>query len=198
MSLNVFWFIPTHGDSRYLGTTTGARPVNYDYMRQVAVAADTLGYDGVLLPTGRSCEDAWVTASSLISATQRLKFLVAMGEREVASDSVVGALWPDLDGDAGHAFESTLHRLRKLLRRDDAILHVDGRLTLNPQLVWVDAWALEHQLGRAEEAFGSAGEARRSLPQDMAGDVAPGEPVTVRLGEGHHHHLFGASGRSVD
>ena len=78
MSLNVFWFIPTHGDSRYLGTTTGARPVNYDYMRQVAVAADTLGYDGVLLPTGRSCEDAWVTASSLISATQRLKFLVAI------------------------------------------------------------------------------------------------------------------------
>lgn len=78
MSLNVFWFIPTHGDSRYLGTTTGARPVNFDYMRQVAVAADTLGYDGVLLPTGRSCEDAWVTASSLISATQKLKFLVAV------------------------------------------------------------------------------------------------------------------------
>lgn len=78
MSLHVFWFIPTHGDSRYLGTTQGARPVNYDYMRQVAVAADTLGYDGVLLPTGRSCEDAWVVASSLIGATQRLKFLVAI------------------------------------------------------------------------------------------------------------------------
>ncbi len=78
MSLNVFWFIPTHGDSRYLGTTHGARPVNYDYMRQVAVAADTLGYDGVLLPTGRSCEDAWVVASSLIGATQKLKFLVAI------------------------------------------------------------------------------------------------------------------------
>ncbi|MES2935690.1 MAG: LLM class flavin-dependent oxidoreductase [Pseudomonadota bacterium] len=76
--MNVFWFIPTHGDSRYLGTTHGARPVNYDYMRQVAVAADTLGYDGVLLPTGRSCEDAWVVASSLIGATQKLKFLVAI------------------------------------------------------------------------------------------------------------------------
>ena len=42
------------------------------------MAADTLGYEGVLLPTGRSCEDAWVVASSLIAATQRLKFLVAM------------------------------------------------------------------------------------------------------------------------
>ena len=78
MSFNVFWFIPTHGDSRYLGTSQGARPVDADYLRQVAVAADTLGYDGVLLPTGRSCEDAWVVASSLISVTQKLKFLVAI------------------------------------------------------------------------------------------------------------------------
>ncbi len=78
MSLNVFWFLPTHGDSRYLGTTNGARPVDFDYLRQIATAADTLGYDGVLLPTGRSCEDAWVTAASLIGATQRLKFLVAL------------------------------------------------------------------------------------------------------------------------
>jgi alkanesulfonate monooxygenase len=78
MSLNVFWFLPTHGDSRYLGTGQGARPVNYDYLRQVAVAADSQGYDGVLIPTGRSCEDPWVVASSLIGATQNLKFLVAI------------------------------------------------------------------------------------------------------------------------
>ena len=78
MSLNIFWFLPTHGDSRYLGTTQGARAVDHDYLRQVAVAADTLGYEGVLLPTGRSCEDAWVVASSLIGETRNLKFLVAV------------------------------------------------------------------------------------------------------------------------
>lgn len=78
MSLQLFWFIPTHGDSRYLGTSKGARAVDADYLKQVAVAADTLGYDGVLLPTGRSCEDAWVVASSLIHATKQLKFLVAV------------------------------------------------------------------------------------------------------------------------
>jgi len=76
--MNLFWFIPTHGDSRYLGTSEGARAVDAAYVRQVAVAADTLGYEGVLLPTGRSCEDAWVVASSLIPATQRLRFLVAL------------------------------------------------------------------------------------------------------------------------
>jgi alkanesulfonate monooxygenase len=76
--MQVFWFIPTHGDSRYLGTTTGARAADFNYFNQIAVAADTLGYEGVLLPTGRSCEDAWVVASSLIGATRRLKFLVAI------------------------------------------------------------------------------------------------------------------------
>ena len=76
--MKVFWFIPTHGDSRYLGTAEGARAADFDYFRQIAVAADTLGYEGVLLPTGRSCEDAWVVASSLIGATRRLKFLVAV------------------------------------------------------------------------------------------------------------------------
>jgi alkanesulfonate monooxygenase len=76
--MEVFWFIPTHGDSRYLGTSRGARVADFDYFRQIAVAADTLGYEGVLLPTGRSCEDAWVVAASLIGATKRLKFLVAI------------------------------------------------------------------------------------------------------------------------
>ncbi|GAB6848674.1 MULTISPECIES: FMNH2-dependent alkanesulfonate monooxygenase [Paraburkholderia] len=76
--MNVFWFIPTHGDTRYLGTSEGARAADLPYFQQIAAAADTLGYEGVLLPTGRSCEDAWVVASSLIAATKRLKFLVAI------------------------------------------------------------------------------------------------------------------------
>ncbi len=76
--MQVFWFIPTHGDSRYLGTSEGARQVDHDYLKQIAQAADTLGYEGVLIPTGRSCEDPWVVASSLLPVTKRLKFLVAV------------------------------------------------------------------------------------------------------------------------
>lgn len=78
MGMKVFWFIPTHGDGRYLGTTHGARAVDYDYMQQIASAADRLGFEGVLIPTGSSCEDPWVVASSLIPVTKRLKFLVAV------------------------------------------------------------------------------------------------------------------------
>lgn len=76
--MHLFWFIPTHGDSRYLGTQQGARAAGFDYFRQVAIAADSLGYEGVLIPTGRSCEDSWIVAASLIEATRRLKFLVAL------------------------------------------------------------------------------------------------------------------------
>lgn len=76
--MKIFWFIPTHGDSRYLGSARGARIADLAYFKQIAIAADTLGYEGVLLPTGRSCEDPWIVAASLIDATRRLKFLVAL------------------------------------------------------------------------------------------------------------------------
>ena len=75
---NVLWFLPTHGDSRYLGTTKGGRPVDLGYLKQVATAADSLGYYGVLIPTGRSCEDSWIVASALAPLTERLRYLVAV------------------------------------------------------------------------------------------------------------------------
>ena len=47
-------------------------------MKQIALTVEHLGYEGVLIPTGRSCEDPWITAASLIDTTQKLKFLVAL------------------------------------------------------------------------------------------------------------------------
>ncbi len=76
--MKIFWFLPTHGDGRFLGTSHGGRAVNLNYLRQIASAADDLGYEGVLVPVGRSCEDPWVVASALIAETERLKFLVAL------------------------------------------------------------------------------------------------------------------------
>ncbi|HSC79808.1 MAG TPA: FMNH2-dependent alkanesulfonate monooxygenase [Chitinolyticbacter sp.] len=76
--MKLFWFLPTHGDGRYLGTQHGARTVDHRYLAQIAQAADRLGFEGVLIPTGRSCEDSWVVAASLAPLTERLKFLVAI------------------------------------------------------------------------------------------------------------------------
>ncbi len=76
--MDILWFIPSHGDTRYLGTTISQRVASPEYLIQVAQAIDALGYSGALLPTGAICEDAWVVASSLISVTKRMKFLVAV------------------------------------------------------------------------------------------------------------------------
>ncbi len=76
--MEIFWFIPSHGDGRYLGTTEGSRQPSLAYLSQVVRAIDDLGFHGALLPTGRECEDAWVVASALISQTSRMKFLVAV------------------------------------------------------------------------------------------------------------------------
>jgi alkanesulfonate monooxygenase len=82
-----FWFLPTGGDSRSIVGASHASshhtvPANYRaptrrYLAEVARAADRLGYEGVLTPTGTWCEDAWLTASALLAETERLKFLVA-------------------------------------------------------------------------------------------------------------------------
>lgn len=76
--LDVFWFLPTAGDGRYLGSDQGNRQPDNAYLREIAVATDRLGYDGVLLPTGQFCEDSWITAASVAPFTRRLKYLVAI------------------------------------------------------------------------------------------------------------------------
>jgi alkanesulfonate monooxygenase len=93
---NILWFLPTHGDGHYLGTTTGGRDVNFNYLRQIAQAADQLGYYGVLLPTGRSCEDSWIVASSVAPFTERLRYLVAV-RPGLQSPSVAARMTATLD-----------------------------------------------------------------------------------------------------
>jgi alkanesulfonate monooxygenase len=78
MSPDIFWFLPTSGDTRYLGKSDFGRPATNAYLRQIAVTAEDLGYDGLLIPTGSSCLDPWVTAASLVPVTRRIKLLVAL------------------------------------------------------------------------------------------------------------------------
>src|SRR4051812_19776523 len=71
----------THGG--VIGAHTDAkaaslRPATLDYLGQLARAVDSLGFDGVLTPTGAHCEDAWLVAAALMAQTTRLKFLVAL------------------------------------------------------------------------------------------------------------------------
>jgi len=76
--LRLFWFLPTAGDGPYLASQEGWRPAEISYLQAIAQAADRLGFEGVLLPTGPSCLDGWTLASSLAPLTRDLKFLVAL------------------------------------------------------------------------------------------------------------------------
>jgi len=76
--ISALWFLPTFGDGRYLGSPQSARGGDFPYLKQIALAADSLGFEGVLIPTGRACEDSWLLASALAPLTERLKFLVAV------------------------------------------------------------------------------------------------------------------------
>ncbi|MCU1398661.1 MAG: Alkanesulfonate monooxygenase [Acidimicrobiales bacterium] len=80
MTIKIHWFLPTAGDSRTVvpfGPEGHRRAPTIDYLAQIAQAADRLGYEGVLTPTGTWCEDAWLVTAALIRETERLKFLVA-------------------------------------------------------------------------------------------------------------------------
>jgi alkanesulfonate monooxygenase len=86
MTVHLHWFLPTSGDgrtiverfhaNRSLGPGAPREP-SIDYLAQIARAAEQLGFEGVLTPTGTWCEDAWLTTAALIRETTRLKFLVA-------------------------------------------------------------------------------------------------------------------------
>jgi alkanesulfonate monooxygenase len=100
MTLTFDWFLPTSGDGRTIfgrghslpldrpGASDGARPgrasayaaerePDLEYLGQVARAAERLGFAAVLTPAGTWGEDAWLATAALITATSRLKFLVA-------------------------------------------------------------------------------------------------------------------------
>ena len=86
-----------HGDGRYLGSQTGARHVTLSYLTQIAQAADDLGYFGMLLPTGKSCEDSWVVASSMIPLTKRVRFLVAVAAGGLSEPSMTARMAATFD-----------------------------------------------------------------------------------------------------
>ena len=103
--LTFHWFLPTSGDGRAIvgrghsipmgppgplrapvagpsgpgpaAAADAVRPPDLEYLAQVARAAEQVGFEAVLTPTGTWCEDSWLVTAALIAHTTRLKFLVA-------------------------------------------------------------------------------------------------------------------------
>ncbi|HUF21925.1 MAG TPA: bacterial transcriptional activator domain-containing protein [Burkholderiales bacterium] len=128
---------------------------------------------GLLPPRGESCENwPWqvkvrifdgleveVEGRPLVFSRKAqkkplelLSALVAEGSPGVDRGLLAQHLWPDSEGDAAEsALRMNLHRLRKLLRRDEAIVMQDGKVRLNDRVAWVDAWVFEAACAELEE-----------------------------------------------
>jgi alkanesulfonate monooxygenase len=86
MALKFHWFLPTQGDGRGLietgespppGVAGGLREPSLAYLSRIATAAEDLGFEAALTPTGGWCDDAWVVTAMLSQLSERLKFLIA-------------------------------------------------------------------------------------------------------------------------
>jgi LuxR family transcriptional regulator, maltose regulon positive regulatory protein len=71
-----------------------------------------------------------------------LKVLISLGGRDVRWEQIADSMWPQAE-DAKGSFNQTLKRTRDVLEDHGALLHGDRRLSLNPELVWVDLWGLD-------------------------------------------------------
>ncbi len=72
-----------------------------------------------------------------------LKALLLAPESGQTQQVIADHLWPDV-ADARASLNVTIHRLRKLLGNDDAVIVTGGKLSINRQLIWSDVDALTY------------------------------------------------------
>ena len=110
-----------------------------------------LGQFALELPTR---EPGASGARSQSRALELLKALIAFGGRQIPLERIADALWPRIDSDyAQRSLTTTLHRLRKLLGDDSAIVLQEGKLSLHAHKFWIDSWALEQALTECRALF---------------------------------------------
>ena len=85
MSVDFGWFLPTNGDGPHLANSGLPRPPTFmqdyrpatpAYLRGVACAAESAGFDSLLLPMAAGFEDPWLVSAQLARATRRIVFIV--------------------------------------------------------------------------------------------------------------------------
>jgi LuxR family transcriptional regulator, maltose regulon positive regulatory protein len=86
-----------------------------------------------------------------------LSFLISVGQGGVFREKAAYRLWPNSDGDrAIQNLNTTLHRLRKLVGNDHAVILNNQQLSLNPMLCWVDSWHFEWLGQQVEKTMSSS------------------------------------------
>jgi ATP/maltotriose-dependent transcriptional regulator MalT/two-component SAPR family response regulator len=93
-----------------------------------------------------------------------LKALIALGGERVSEAVLTDAIWPDSEADAAHnSLKTSVHRLRQLLGRADAIEIAQGTISLNRACCWVDAWEVDTLLSSAPKSHDRLDRLRRGI-----------------------------------
>jgi pentatricopeptide repeat protein len=128
-----------------------------------------------------------------------LKALIAYRSEAVPEPWLCDSLWGDEEADAARqVLGVTVSRLRKLLGRDDAVGQQGGKIWLDRQVCWVDAWRFE-ALAQSQDA-----DAVRDALNLYAGAFLPedeGEPGSVAMRErlrGRFIHALATNGKALE
>jgi len=94
-----------------------------------------------------------ITFSSGIKPQRRpldlLKLLVLADAAPIGAGELADKMWPDSDGDtARNCLQVAVHRLRRLLGHEQAVLVHDRKLHLNRTLCAVDLWEFEAEVAQ--------------------------------------------------
>ena len=119
---------------------------------QPVVSVCLLGVPNVQIESsGRSAGNG----SGFIRRRKPLELLavwVAAGRRPIEASALGDRLWPDADGDtSARNLKVTIHRLRDLLGRREAVVWRNGCLSIDESLVWIDVSALGDLLAELEK-----------------------------------------------
>lgn len=86
-----------------------------------------------------------------VKPLELLQYLIMNNGKAIEFDQIGAVLWPEAPGDYAHrTLDITLHRLRRLLGSNDAVLSEAGKLLLNQSTCWTDVKAFELAIKKLE------------------------------------------------
>ena len=113
----------------------------------------TLGPYGLLKNDEPLADPSKTTRKAQRRPLELLQAIVALGGEQVGEGRLTDALWPRVDGDSAHrSFTSALHRLRKLLGEERAVVLHEGKVSLDRRYFWVDVWAFDEVAADADRS----------------------------------------------
>jgi ATP/maltotriose-dependent transcriptional regulator MalT/DNA-binding SARP family transcriptional activator len=138
-----------------------------------------------------------------------LKAMVTFGGHKVSEQRLIDTFWADEEGDvAARSLYATVLRLRGLLGDSGAVIQQGGKLSLDRELVWTDAFAFESALSNAERAARAGDPQARRLWERtialyrgafLAEDEGETWPVAMRERlRGRFIHALVAFGRELE